>query len=292
MNAATGQRTIRKEAALSGFGLLGGRDVRVRFAPAPPDSGVVFVRTDLAGPLRIPAHVDYVAPAVRRTVLERNGARVEMIEHVMAALAGLEIDNCEVHLDAPELPGCDGSSEAFVEKLLEAGIVGQAAPRRRLRIRRPVCVADGDAILAAHPAAGGRFIVSYDLEYGAGDGPIGRQSLFTEITPESFRQGLARSRTFLLEEEARELRSQGLGLRATTRDALVFGPDGPIDNTLRWADECVRHKILDLVGDLRLLGCAVEGYVVAHKSGHRLNAALVRELLKTHAIEQEAASAA
>jgi UDP-3-O-acyl-N-acetylglucosamine deacetylase len=123
------------------------------------------------------------------------------------------------------------------------------------------------------------------LDYGA-NGPIGRQSLFVEVTPVIFQEGLAPSRTFLLQEEADELLRQGYGARTTPQDVLIFGPDGVVDNTLRYADECVRHKVLDLVGDLSLLGCDLEGCVVAYRSGHQLNAALVRELLKTHAIDQ------
>jgi UDP-3-O-[3-hydroxymyristoyl] N-acetylglucosamine deacetylase/3-hydroxyacyl-[acyl-carrier-protein] dehydratase len=197
----------------------------------------------------------------------------------MAALAGLHIDNCEVELDAPETPGCDGSSRAFVEAVSEAGAVEQEQPRAVLAIDRPVTVRDGKATLTAYPGYGERLILTYNLDYGP-QTSIGAQSRFVEVSPESFRQELATSRTFLLETEAKALRDSGIGRRTTEADLLVFGPDGPINNELRFPDEPVRHKILDMMGDLALLGKDIAGHVVAHRSGHQLNAELVRELIR------------
>jgi UDP-3-O-[3-hydroxymyristoyl] N-acetylglucosamine deacetylase/3-hydroxyacyl-[acyl-carrier-protein] dehydratase len=273
------QRTIARDAAVRGVGFLSGVDVDLRFRPAEADAGVVFIRADLPGRPSVPAHVRHVVPRQRRTTLQRGEAVVEMVEHVMAALAGLQVDNCTVEIDAPETPGCDGSSRAFAEALAGAGVVEQRRPRETLAIERPVTVREGRATLTAHPGEADRLVLSYNLDYGR-DTPIGSQSLFVELSPETFRDELAPSRTFLLEAEAHALRQAGIGARTTEADLLVFGPDGPIDNTLRYPDECVRHKILDMVGDLALAGRDLAGHVVAHRSGHQLNAELVRKLLE------------
>jgi UDP-3-O-acyl N-acetylglucosamine deacetylase len=215
----------------------------------------------------------------RRTTLARGAAQVEMVEHILAALAGLQIDNCRVCVDAGEMPGCDGSSLAFVHALTAAGIVRQDALRPQRIVRQPVRVADGDTWVEARPAfPGSRVSLRFQIDYGA-HRAIGRQRLQMELTPEVFCRELAPSRTFLLEDEARWLQQQGLARRVTAADLLVFGDDGPIDNETRFDDECVRHKALDLVGDLALAGCDIIGHFVAHRSGHRLNAELVRALL-------------
>ncbi len=275
------QRTIARSAQVRGISFLQGRDVRVEFRPAEVDSGIVFVRADLEGAPSVPAHVRHTVPRQRRTTLERGLAIVEMVEHVMAALAGLRVDNCEVRVDGPETPGCDGSSLAFTEALLEASIVEQSAPRNTLVIDRAITVRDGDAILTAHPGADpDRLVLSYHLDYGA-DSPIPKQSQFVDVTPESFRSELASSRTFLLQGEADALRKAGVGSRTSERDLLIFGPSGVVGNQLRYRDECVRHKILDLLGDLALVGMDLAGHVVAHRSGHSLNATLARKLLET-----------
>jgi UDP-3-O-[3-hydroxymyristoyl] N-acetylglucosamine deacetylase/3-hydroxyacyl-[acyl-carrier-protein] dehydratase len=201
-----------------------------------------------------------------------------MIEHVMAALAGLRIDNCTIEIDAPEAPGLDGSSQAYVAAFQAVGTVELDRPRATLVIETPVTVREGQAALTAHPGDGSGLVLSYHLDYGR-DTPIGTQSLFLEITPEHFASELAATRTFLLQSEARVLQQAGIGTRATEADLLIFGPDGVIGNALRYPDECVRHKILDMVGDLALLGQDIQGHVVAYRSGHSLNAALVRALV-------------
>ncbi len=273
------QRTIAREAVVRGVSFLGGRDVAVRFRPAEADSGVVFVRSDLPDSPGVPAHVRNVAPRQRRTTLERGEATVEMVEHIMAALSGLGVDNCRVEVDGPETPGCDGSSLAFVEAIGRAGVVEQSRPRETLVIDRPVTVREGGSTLTAYPGDLDKLVLSYNLDYGRSS-PIAAQSYFVEVSPESFRDELAPSRTFLLEAEAHAMRQAGIGLRTSTSDLLVFGPDGPIDNVLRYRDECARHKVLDMVGDLALLAKDLAGHVVAHRSGHALNASLVRELLR------------
>lgn len=273
------QNTLKEPAELRGVGYIRGSDVHMRFCPAPPDTGVVFARTDLDGSPEIPAHIEYVVPRERRTVLQRGDAVVEMVEHVLAALSGLRIDNCRVEIDASETPGSDGSSREFVEILSAVGTVKQDRPRETLIIRSPVTVKDGRSTLTAHPGVGEKLVLAYNLDYG-GHTPIGRQSHFVELSPETFATDLAASRTFLLMEEAEALRRSGIGSRATVSDLLIFDSDGPIDNELRFPNECARHKILDMLGDLALLGKDLVGHVVAHRSGHALNAELVRELLK------------
>ncbi|HEY1600202.1 MAG TPA: UDP-3-O-acyl-N-acetylglucosamine deacetylase [Pirellulales bacterium] len=272
------QRTIERSATVAGFGYWSGRDVRVEFRPAAPDTGVVFVRDDLPKPLKIPATVAQRVETPRRTTLRAGGASVEMVEHIMAALAGLRIDNCEVWVNAVEMPGCDGSSLPFVEALSDAGVVNQNADRTTLVVREVTRLGDIDSWIEARPSAGPGMSVKFRIDYGSSTA-IGRQTLTLPITPDSFRRELAPSRTFMLKSEADWLVAQGLGSRASTKDLLVFDAEGPIDNELRFRDECVRHKALDLVGDLALAGCDLVGHFVAHRSGHRLNAELVRVLL-------------
>jgi len=277
MDTTRKQRTIAATAVVKGFGYWSGEDVRVEFRPAKAGTGVVFVRSDLEGCPRVEAKVANRFDIPRRTSLRSGVARVEMIEHIMAALAGLGIDNCEIWTSRPEMPGCDGSSEPFVAALDDVGIVIQDAPRRRRVVRRPVRLGNDQCWVEAWPTTGDRAFLRYQLDYG--DGPIGKQAFELSLAPDVFRRELAPCRTFMLKDEAAWLRAQGLGLRTTCRDLLVFDADGPIDNRLRFEDECVRHKLLDMVGDLALAGCELVGRFIAYRSGHRLNAELVKTLL-------------
>jgi UDP-3-O-acyl N-acetylglucosamine deacetylase len=278
------QRTIERTASVSGIGFLTGADITLRFLPAGPGHGIAFQRTDRLYAPPVPALVSYAVPRQRRTAIARCGVAVEMIEHVMAALAGLQIDNCLVELSGPEPPGCDGSSLLFAQRLLEAGIVEQGVPRERLEMRHSVCVPGENAEQSVRggPGPDGRLHISYRLDYGANT-PIGQQHYSIVLSPETFLSDIAFARTFLLEHEAQALRAQGYGKRTTARDLLIFGPTGPIDNTLRAADECARHKILDCIGDLALAGCDLAGSVEARRSGHQLNAEFVRRMKLAHA---------
>ncbi len=269
------ERTLAHEVSVRGISFLSGLDVTLRFRPAAAGTGLVFIRADLPGCPEVPARVAHVIPRPRRTTIERGAARVEMIEHVLAALGGLHIDNCRIDIDGPETPGCDGSSLVFVEALTAAGLVSQDRPREILVLDQTVTVGAGAATLTAAPAAPGCLTLSYRLDYGP-DSPIGSQSQTLDITPESFRRELASCRTFLLAAEADAMRQAGIGRRTTESDLLIFGPNGPIGNTLRYPDECVRHKMMDLLGDLALAGKDVFGHFLAERSGHQLNAALVR----------------
>ena len=272
------QRTIAGPAVVEGFGYWHGRDVRVEFRPAAVGTGIVFVRSDLDGTPRIPAKVENRVETPRRTTLRLGRAGVDMIEHIMAALSGLQIDNCEVWVSEAEMPGCDGSALPFVAALDSAGIVHQDSEKPQLIVREVIRLGNDDSWIEARPSPTGQTVLEYDLDYGP-DNPVGRQTLKLVLSPNSFREQLAPSRTFMFKPEADWLRAQGLGQRATCRDLLVFGDDGPIDNQLHFQDECVRHKIVDMVGDLALAGCEIVGQFIAYRSGHRLNAELVRALV-------------
>jgi UDP-3-O-acyl N-acetylglucosamine deacetylase len=271
------QRTLARPAEVRGVGYLTGANVCLRFLPAPPGAGVAFVRTDLTPPAKIPARFPLVTGTNRRTTLGHFPRCVTLVEHVLAALAGLRIDNCQIEVGALEPPGLDGSAQQFVDALQAAGIQQQAAARAVWTVRTSVLVSQGGATLTLHPSEAGELRISYFLNYGDFS-PLGRQTSTAVITPEGFANDLACTRTFLLEAEANELRRQGVGKRTRVSDLLVFGRRGPLENRLRFADEPARHKILDLVGDLSLLGEDVRGHLVAYRSGHPLNAALVRAL--------------
>ena len=273
------QRTIRQAVETSGVGFLTGADITVRFLPAGPNHGIAFQRTDCSGSPPIPARIEYTVPRRRRTAIEHGGVVVEMIEHIMAALAGLQIDNCLVQLNALEPPGYDGSSLPFVNALLEAGVVEQNALREQFVIQdhSRVCTDDGSSELTAQPSRRLTLTISYRLDYGP-QSPILPQNLTVELVPDRFVSELAFSRTFVLESEVEALRAQGYGSRTTAKDLLVFGAGGVIQNRLRSADECVRHKILDCLGDLALIGCDLFGHFQAYRSGHTLNREMVRRL--------------
>ena len=272
------QQTISKPTTVSGFGLWSGIDSEIEFRPAAENEGISFVRRDVKNAVRIPATVDRRVESPRRTILSVDGQSVEMVEHVMAALAGLHIDNCEVHVDAAEMPGCDGSSEPFVSALLDAGITQQRAERHCLIVTDVTRVGDDDSWIEARPGKPGELSVHYRLDYGS-DNAIGRETFKSSIDTDVFQKELAPARTFILEQEAEWLRNQGIAQRVTARDVLVFGEEGVIDNELRFEDECVRHKVLDLVGDFALAGCDIYGHFVAQRSGHRLNATMISALL-------------
>jgi UDP-3-O-acyl N-acetylglucosamine deacetylase len=277
------QRTLAKPAECRGIGFLTGADVQVTFLPAPENSGIVFQRVDLPERPTIPATLEYVQPRARRTAIASEGAVVELIEHAMASLAGLQIDNCVVQLNAPELPGGDGSSLLFVHAILEAGIVEQLATKPLLVVSRECQAVDstGSSQILAGPVPRHLLAITFELDYGPRS-PIRPQGLTVEFSPELFVTGLAFARTFILEEDVTALRSAGYGTRVTEQDLLIFGPDGVIGNELRARDECVRHKILDCIGDFALLGCDLHGHFRAYRSGHSLNHAICRAVREAH----------
>lgn len=276
------QRTIARPASVRGIGLFHGADVTLRFLPAPENHGIAFQRTDLADSPVVPALIDYAQSQPRRTAIAYRGASVETIEHVMAALAGLNIDNCLVQLDGLEPPVGDGSAQHFVDAITDAGIIEQTALRGWLSVCNKVDVfsLDHQEEIAAAPRRPDGYQLTYELDYGHPHLP--RQRASVEITPRSFLNAVAFARTFVLEDEVAALQAQGFGRRMSPRDLLVFGPRGPIDNQVHTADECARHKLLDCVGDLALIGCDLSGDFVARRTGHHHNRELVRNLLITH----------
>lgn len=285
------QKTISREISLDGPGLFSGETARLTFAPAERNTGITFVREQDSRAASITATVENVMKRPRRTCLRNGTLHVETVEHCLAALSGLGISNLVVKLSggtAGELPGGDGSSQIFVDALNSAGITEQDSPTDPLIIKRPVQVSLGDATLAALPGPTDRLEILYDFE---GDAPVGRQTLSFHLgngNSDDFVNTLAPARTFVFEHEAKELRARGLGAHLTPKELLVISPSGPIDNQFRWPDECVRHKTLDLIGDLYLVGRPIFGRLVAHKSGHALNHLLARKLIEEYRVENRA----
>ncbi len=275
------QQTLARPALIAGHGLFHGLDVKVRLRPADPGTGIVFRRVDLKDRPEVAAHVDNVRSAARRTVLaSRSGAVVETVEHLMAALAGLQVDNCLVEIDSLEVPAVDGSSMPFCEAILAAGLVQQSARRSLLSVEESQGVNDraGEQWIEVIPSCGGNATVDYRLDYGP-EAVISSQSYSVELTPEAFLRDIAAARTFVLQDEVAALQQMGFGRHLTGRDLVVFDADGSvIDNKLRWPDEPVRHKILDCIGDLALSGRVFVGRVVARRSGHKLNHVMAKTL--------------
>lgn len=271
------QRTIAKEFSLSGTGLHTATKVSLTFKPAEAGSGIQFVRTDLPGRPHLAVAVANLLSqdrSHRRTSVGKDGVEVHTIEHLMAALAGMGIDNLYVELDNQEMPGFDGSSRSFIEAFFKAGIKEQDKPRQYYLIKEPIFIEEDNASIMAVPSQ--EFKVSYTLSY---DHPM-LKIQFKEVclNREAFRDEIASARTFCLEEEAEELQQKGVGCGASYENTLVVGKKGVIKNKLRYDDEFVRHKILDLLGDLYVLGQPLKGHIIALKSGHSLNLKLLKKL--------------
>jgi UDP-3-O-[3-hydroxymyristoyl] N-acetylglucosamine deacetylase/3-hydroxyacyl-[acyl-carrier-protein] dehydratase len=277
------QKTISREATLTGPGLFSGETATVTFAPASPGSGITFVREQDGKVANIPALIENVLNRPRRTCLRNGTLFVETVEHCMAALAGMGVDNAFVRVSGGaigELPGGDGSSRPFVEAIQEAGLTEQDAPQEPLIIRKPIQVSLEGATIAALPGPTDRLEVLYEFEAPK---PVGRQTVSFRLggpDEEDFASEIAPARTFIFENEARELRARGLGKHLTPKDLLVISSSGPIENKFRFADECARHKLLDLIGDLALVGRPIRGRIVASRSGHKLNHLMARRLIE------------
>jgi UDP-3-O-[3-hydroxymyristoyl] N-acetylglucosamine deacetylase/3-hydroxyacyl-[acyl-carrier-protein] dehydratase len=271
------QKTIKNEARMSGKGMFGGKDAKAVFRPAPAGSGIVFVRMDVAEPVRISAIITNVAERGRRSALKKGSVSIETIEHCLAAASALGIDNLIVEVSGPEMPAVDCSSADYFKVLKRSGLVEQPEKRKEFVISEPVSIVEGDTSVYALPYADDGLNITYDLDYSGHTG-IGRQIFSCRVTPESFEKHLAPARTFLFEAEAMQFQARGIGTHLGPRDVLVIDSDGPIKNSFRFPNECARHKIVDLIGDLALVGKAVKGRVVAYKSGHPLNQRLARRL--------------
>ncbi len=272
------QRTIAKEVSLKGTGIHTGHAVKITFKPTQSDSGINFIRVDLPGKPVVKANVENILPkssAMRCSCIgKEDGDEVYTIEHLMAALCGLGIDNLIIEIDNDEVPAMDGSSLNFTEILLRAGIKEQEKERQYYLVKEPLFVAEGESNIMVLPYPGLK--ISYTLNY---DHPLLKADfLELEINEESFRKELSSARTFCLEEEVNGLRGQGLGKGATYDNTLVVGKKGVIKNKLRYENEFVRHKMLDLFGDLYILGEPLKGHIIALRSGHSLNLKLIRKL--------------
>lgn len=283
------QKTIANQVTLKGIGIHTGNKVNVTFKPAEAYSGVTFIRTDISGAPRIQANVQsfLASKFSRRSSIGNNEIEVQTIEHLMSALSSLGIDNIDVEIDNNELPGLDGSAIKFVEALEKAGIVQQEPEKYIHVIKEPIYIEDGASSITIVPAK--EFKISYTLNY---DHPL-LEAQFLEVcvNAESFKTQIAPARTFCLEGEASELQNQGLGLGANYENTLVVGKTGVINNKLRFKDEFVRHKILDLIGDLCLAGCPIQGHVIALKSGHALNLKIAQKIFEQKMKIQNAVTA-
>jgi UDP-3-O-[3-hydroxymyristoyl] N-acetylglucosamine deacetylase len=272
------QRTLKSLVTASGVGLHTGRKVRVALRPAAPDTGIVFRRIDLATPVDIPARAELVGETRLSSCLVVDGAKVYTVEHLMSALGGLGIDNAYVDLDAPEVPIMDGSAAPFVLLLQQAGMVQQPAPKRFLRVLRRVEVKDGDKWARFDPYEGFSLAFSIDFKHPVIDRST--QSVTVDFGETSYLKEIARARTFGFMQDVENLRENGLALGGGLDNAVVLDEYRVLNaEGLRFADEFIRHKLLDAVGDLYLLGKPLLGAFSAHKSGHSLNNRLLRELL-------------
>lgn len=273
------QQTIAQPVSLSGVGLHTGLKATITFKPAEAHTGIIFTRIDLAQrpSLRLCAVNAVMDNQVTRcTAIEEHGVRIYTIEHVLAALHALGIDNVLIDIDAEEVPGLDGSSRDFLAAIKKAGILQQAAECVPIVIKKPMSVGYGDASVTIVPYDG--FKVSYTLDY---DHPLLRNQHFsTDVTADIFEREVACARTFCLEREVPFIRERGLGKGANETNTLVMGDKGPVGNTLRFADECTRHKALDIIGDLYLSGKSIKGHVIGYKSGHALNRQLVQKIME------------
>ena len=269
------QQTIRRPVACSGIGLHSGNKVTLRLRPAPVDHGIVFKRLDLDG-LEIPADVTHVDNIHYATGLARDEASVETVEHLLAALVSLEIDNAIVELNQAEVPSMDGSAASFVYLVHEAGIRKLSATRKFLKVIRPIALSRGDKRIALYPSD--HFKVTYSISF---DHPLLRhQSRTMRLTEAVFVDEIAPARTFGFLKEAEMLRQRGLALGASLDNAVVLGETGVLNSSLRFEDEFVRHKILDVIGDLSLVGYPLIGHLVAHRGGHALHASFAQKILE------------
>jgi len=267
------QKTIKKKFSLEGKGLQTGKPVKAVFYPGNKNEGIIFVRKDLKNRPAIRLKDLLGMDTDRRSIIGiKDGHYVETVEHITAALWGAEIDNIKIELDSSEPPALDGSSLEFLEALIETGVEEQDAPREFVEVKNPVWTEEKESFLGVFPSSS--FKISYVLEYPAST--IGRQFFSNIVTTEVFRKEIAPARTFCLKEEAEALLEQGYGKGADLTNTLVMDEKGPIENTLRFSDEPVRHKVLDLIGDLYILGKPIKGRVIAIRSGHKMNLELVR----------------
>lgn len=273
-HAAHLEQTISEPLSFSGIGLHSGAPVNMRLLPAPAGSGIVFRRTDLDN-FEIAAIGRNVAKVSYATSLMRQGVLISTTEHLLSALMGMRVDNVIVEIDNLELPILDGSAQPYVEAFMSVGIRTQRRRREYVRVLHPVEVHEGDKFIGVYPGSGYR--VEYTIDFPA---PIGRQSTCVDLAAGNYGADIAPARTFGYKADEQRLRDMGLIRGAGPENAIILGKDGPENGPLRYPDEYVRHKVLDLIGDLALAGRRIEGHVVAVRAGHAMHTALVSRLLK------------
>ncbi|MBD83956.1 MAG: UDP-3-O-[3-hydroxymyristoyl] N-acetylglucosamine deacetylase [Acidiferrobacteraceae bacterium] len=271
------QRTLKNVIGATGVGLHTGKKVYLTLRPAPVNTGIVFRRVDLDPVAEIPAALDRVSDTRLSTTIEHNGVRVSTVEHLMSAFAGLHIDNAIVELDSDEVPIMDGSAGIFVFLIQSAGIEMQSAPKQFIRISKPIEIRDGDKWARFEPYDG--FKVSFSIDFDHPSMQSSAQEATIDLSEISFAKEVSRARTFGFLQDVEALQEAGLARGGSLDNAIVMDDFRVInDDGLRYGDEFVKHKILDAIGDLYLLGCPLIGSFCAHKSGHGLNNRLLREL--------------
>jgi len=268
------EQTILAEVELAGVGLHSGAPVNMRLLPAAAGSGIVFRRTDLDN-FEIPATGRNVAKVSYATSLMRQGVLISTTEHLLSALIGMGVDNVIVELDNLELPILDGSARPYVEAILSVGIRTQRRQREVIRVLKSVEVREGNKFIGVYPGSGYR--ITYDIDFPA---PIGKQHAEVDLATETYGELIAPARTFGYKKDEKALRNMGLIRGAGPENAIVLGEHGPENGALRFDDEYVKHKVLDLIGDLALAGRRIEGHVVAERAGHAMHTALVSRLMK------------
>jgi UDP-3-O-[3-hydroxymyristoyl] N-acetylglucosamine deacetylase len=268
------EQTIAEPIEFDGIGLHSGAPVTLRLLPAPAGSGIVFRRTDLDN-FEIPANGRNVAKVSYATSLMRQGVLISTTEHLLSALVGMGVDNAIVEIDNLELPILDGSALPYVQAILNVGIHTQRRRRETIRVLRPVEVREGNKFIGVYPGSG--YTIRYTIDFPA---PIGRQMASVDLAAETYGHLIAAARTFGYKADEQKLRDMGLIRGANADNAIILGPKGPENGPLRFSDEYVRHKVLDLIGDLALAGRRIEGHVVAERAGHAMHTALVSRLLK------------
>ena len=291
MNPSRNQHTLAVSCEVHGQGYWTGQHVRVTMHPASVNTGLRFIRTDMPEPNQCQAAIDFREEASLRTNLVHEKVRLQMVEHLMAGLSALEIDNCIIEIDGEELPALDGSSRRYVEALSEAGLIIQAAEKQRLVVRETTRIEKGSSWVELSPALQGETYFEYRLGFDD-DTPIPTQSYGLNLTPGRFIREVASARTFVTAQQAEAIRAQGIAGHVTNQDLLVIDEQGPIENCYRFEDECARHKTLDLIGDLALSGVEFIGRAVSYRGGHSLNGEVANHLKKLYdaQIDQNATS--
>lgn len=271
------QRTVKREIVFEGRGLHTDKYAVVRLLPAPRNSGVVFYRSDKGAAIN--AHVDSVSDTAFATTLGLNGTRIRSVEHILAAIAGLGIDNILIEVNGPEIPALDGSSSVFVRMMLEAGIARQGSGRPYMKVIKPVCFSEADSEITVVPYDGRK--ITYRIYYD--HRLLGHQQMSIDIQEGSFIKELAPARTFGFLKDIARMRARGLAKGGSLDNAVILSETDILNASgLRFKDEFIRHKILDIVGDFSLLGCPLYGHIIASRSGHATNMRFMKKLLSSH----------